>query len=264
VEAYGRGKELLLRTAKLNIARGGVPVFWREAPEPYAAALVFRVGRADEALAAAGITHLVEHLALPAQAMRPELDWNGWVGAVESGFWVSGEQTDALAFLQDVAARVGDLPFDRLEIEKNILRAEAANAPRGPVEVLAGIRFGAHGLGIVNWEEYGLYRLDERSVADWARRYFGAGNAAVWMTSAPPRDFRLDLPDGPRMPPPASRPLDLPLPAFAKVGAGGVGISFLASRSWPLGAARAAPRRTPSQHDAAVRARHRLPGGRLE
>jgi zinc protease len=198
------------------------------------------VGRLDENLASAGVTHLVEHLALPAQTARPELEWNGWVGALESGFWASGDEAAVLAFVTDTVARLADLPLDRLEAETRILRAEAAGFVPGPVETLAAMRFGAQGIGITSWEEYGLYRLDAEEVAEWARRYFTAGNAALAITGPPQADFRLDLPSGSRLAAPEPRPLDLPLPAFLKSGSGGVAISFLAERSWSLAAARAA------------------------
>lgn len=217
-----------------------MPIFWTDAPPPFAATLVFRVGRLDESLSSAGIAHLVEHLALPAQAVRPELDWNGWVGPLESGFWASGNEADVIAFLGDIAARLKNLPLERIEAEKRILRAEAANFAPGPVEALASMRFGAQGIGITNWEEFGLYRLDGDAVADWARRHFTAGNAAVSMTGPPPQEFRLDLPTGTRVPPPEPHPLDLSLPTFLKAGRGIVAISFLAERSWPLAAARGA------------------------
>lgn len=43
----------------------GVPTFWTDGPGRFSAGLVFRVGRVDETLVTSGITHLVEHLALP-------------------------------------------------------------------------------------------------------------------------------------------------------------------------------------------------------
>jgi hypothetical protein len=42
----------------------GVPAWWAPADGPVTATLMFRTGHADETLANAGITHLVEHLAL--------------------------------------------------------------------------------------------------------------------------------------------------------------------------------------------------------
>src|ERR1700745_2959007 len=44
----------------------GVPLFWADAPGRGAAGLLFRVGRADESLAGAGVTHLVQELVLRA------------------------------------------------------------------------------------------------------------------------------------------------------------------------------------------------------
>src|SRR5260370_38486146 len=59
---------------------GGVPLYTVEAPGPRRAVLAFRVGRADETLAWAGLTHLVDYLALVSFKEQPY----GYVGQVEA------------------------------------------------------------------------------------------------------------------------------------------------------------------------------------
>jgi hypothetical protein len=43
----------------------GVPLYRAEAPPPFVVGVIFRVGRSDEELAHAGVSHIVEHLAIP-------------------------------------------------------------------------------------------------------------------------------------------------------------------------------------------------------
>jgi hypothetical protein len=212
----------------------GIPVFWADSPGPYVGSLLFRVGRIDERLHTSGITHLVEHLALPAAAPTPGLDWNGWVTLTMTGFWAAGEKDDVSRFLSDVANRLQNLPLERLETEKGILRAEEASAGRSVPAVLAGLRFGAVGIALIDWLELGLRRLDAESVSAWARERFTTGNAALWFSGAPPTDLSLSLPDGPRIPPPRYEPPPDDLPAYVRWGRGGAALSLFAPRSYPL------------------------------
>ena len=213
----------------------GVPVFWADSPGPYTGGMLFRVGRIDERLHTSGITHVVEHLALPAATPTPGLDWNGWVGLTSTGFWASGEEDDVVRFLTDVVQRLQQLPLERLETEKGILRAEEASNGRGVVQVLAGMRFGAVGIGLLDWLELGLRRLDADSVSAWANERFTTGNAALWFSGPPPTNLSLALPSGPRLPPPRYEPPPEHLPAYARWGRGGIALSLFAPRSFALG-----------------------------
>jgi hypothetical protein len=103
---------------------GGIPIFWAESELPFLAALVFRVGRADERLARAGITHLVEHLALPAQRLAG-VEFNGQVGATTTLFWATGERDAVLRWLEATSSALAKLPLGRLEAERSILLTEA-------------------------------------------------------------------------------------------------------------------------------------------
>lgn len=212
-------------------------MFWADSPGPYVGSLLFRVGRIDERLYTSGITHLVEHLALPAAAPSPGLDWNGWVTLTLTGFWAAGERDDVSRFLSDVTDRLQNLPLERLETEKGILRAEEASGGRSVPAVLAGLRFGAVGIALIDWLELGLRRLDAESVSAWTRERFTAGNAALWFSGPPPADLNLSLPHGPRIPPPRYEPPADDLPAYARWGRGGAALSLFAPRSYALGLA---------------------------
>src|SRR6476660_1410871 len=113
----------------------GVRVLWKQAPPPLMAALVFRVGRSDETLATAGITHLVEHLAFSklGQLRHPH---NGMVDNVRTVLHASGSEDEVVAFVGNVTRALSGLPTDRLEAEARVLRTEAAGRSGGFSEEL--------------------------------------------------------------------------------------------------------------------------------
>lgn len=91
------------------------------APGPVTAGLFFRVGVADETLATAGITHLVEHLALHRHGVS-DLHYNGATAATYTLFHVTGTPDEVVTYLNGVCAALRDLPVERLETERDILR----------------------------------------------------------------------------------------------------------------------------------------------
>ena len=170
-------------------AADGVPVLWCEAPGPFAGALTFRVGRADEDAHTAGISHLVEHLALFALGRR-RFAVNGSVDATRTTFWATGSQEEVEGFLTDVANALGDLPLERLDAEQRVLLTEAESSPGGgPAASLLGARYGASRFGLLEIRELGLHRLGAEDVRAWARERFTAGNAVVWLTGPPSERF---------------------------------------------------------------------------
>jgi zinc protease len=218
----------------------GIPVFWAPAPGAFRAALMFRVGMADETVPTRGITHLVEHLALFASSSRP-FEANGFVDAERCVFHAVGERDDVLGWLTRCAAALADLPLDRLATERRILQAEARGGAGPPVQSrLLTMRLGAQSFGIANTDEFGLRWLDADEVAGWARARFGRGNAALWMTAQPPDSLELPLLDGPRWPPPPVEPLAEPSRRrYVADGTGGVAVAGLGERSTALNAASA-------------------------
>ena len=197
----------------------GVPTFWSEAPGPPRAALVFRVGTADEQLAHRGLTHLIEHLAMPPHG-RQHFECNATVEETRTIFWASGRDHEVSSFLSETSARLSTLPLDRLDAERGILRAEEESRGPSAFRILQIEYFGAQGYGL---EAYPQFRIADASPDDlttWAARHFTAGNAALWLTGAPPPGLHLDLPAGDRVPPPRPEPLPA-LPAVRYWGSGG-------------------------------------------
>ena len=224
----------------------GVPTFVPGKPGSGSlrACLMFRVGRADETLATAGITHLVEHLAL-SRVGRQTYEWNGMVDATYTAFVVAGTPAEVVSHLGLVCASLSDLPLDRLEAERRVLTTEERRHSSTPLSFDLFMRYGAQGFGLLDMVELGLRRLDADDVATWAARHFTRGNAALWLSGRVPRGLRLDLPAG--EPPPAPRaevvfpglpacvPADLrgaTLSVEAEAGSGtSVGMRILADRA---------------------------------
>jgi hypothetical protein len=227
-------KQQEARRGELN----GVPVFWADAGDPFAAALVFRVGRADETLPTGGVTHLVEHLALSAVG-HTSFAYDAFVEPARTVFFAEGSEEEVSGFLRAVSSALANLPLERLETERRILKTEVASFQPGPIEGLMALRFGPVGYGLVGYDQFGLNRLQAREVQDWAHDRFTAGSAALWTTRPPPAGLRLGLPSGPLAPPPTPEPIaNLRLPAYFAQGSGGVAVSLLAPRSPAAGAAR--------------------------
>ncbi|SNS69989.1 Predicted Zn-dependent peptidase [Asanoa hainanensis] len=169
---------------------------------PVAAGLAFRVGRADETLATAGITHLLEHLALHGVGLG-DYHHNGATGSVVTHFHLRGSEDDVVKHLMAVCDALADLPLDRLETEKDILRTEAATRKTGANESMPLWRYGAQGHGLVSFEEFGLPRLTADEVREWAATWFTRQNAVLWVTADQvPAGLRLNLPEGTRRPVP--------------------------------------------------------------
>ncbi|MFE9457329.1 hypothetical protein [Streptomyces californicus] len=119
---------------------------------PVVAGLFFRVGAADETLATAGLTHLVEHLALHRHGVS-DLHYNGSTAATHTHFVVSGTAEEVVAYLNGVCASLRDLPVERLATEREILRTEQAGRGRGPNHQLPLWRYGARGYGLASYPE---------------------------------------------------------------------------------------------------------------
>jgi zinc protease len=216
----------------------GVPLFWAEAPAPFAANIVFRTGRADETLPTAGITHLIEHLAFPAREF-PGIDMNGTVNGTETMFWAAGPRERALEAFDEILGRLGRITIERLENERRILQIEAASFSGSPVTASAAFRFGPVGHGLSAYEELGLYVVDQDAVEEWWRQRFTAENAVIWMTGKPPSKLEIPLLRGERKPMPELTPArDVELPAHNTSGpSGGVAGALLAERSFSVSTA---------------------------
>ncbi|WP_405489787.1 M16 family metallopeptidase [Streptomyces sp. NBC_00096] len=224
----------------------GIPALLSPRPGLISAGLLFRVGRADETLATSGITHLVEHLALhrhgsgaPHHAHSPGTSTatpTPVSTAAFTHFQVTGTPADVVEYLNGVCASLRDLPLDRLETEKEILRTEeAANGPGradGPARRATLWRYGSRSYGLTGYAETGLAQLTAEQVRDWARTRFTAGNAVLWITAGTlPEGLDLTLPSGDRHPAPAATSALPALPAHFPGGDGSVVLTSVLPRS---------------------------------
>jgi hypothetical protein len=209
----------------------GVPVLWAPGEGELRAGLVFRVGRVDETLARAGITHLVEHLVLyPVE--KPDLHYNGATSPLTTTFFVHGGPDEICDFFALVCRSLRELPTDRLATEVAVLRTEAAGRQRGVTEPLLAWRYGPVGYGLPAFPEYGLGDLTAEDLSVWVRRSFTAGNAAMWILGGPPPPgVRLDLPDGSRLPPPLAHDALPRTPAYFPFDIDGVALNAVVPRS---------------------------------
>lgn len=182
----------------------GVPVLWAPGHGQMAAALIFRVGRADETLATAGITHLVEHLALHGQAGQSL--HNGQTGDRLTQFVVNGDEDEVVSYLNGVCVALQNLPIERLETEKSILKTEAQGRGSNSDEFQRRARFGGTGSGIAGFIEFGLDELDAGAVRAWSAEWFTRDNAVLWiMSDHLPPGLELSLPAGRYHPIPEER-----------------------------------------------------------
>ncbi|MGH3220831.1 MAG: hypothetical protein ACRDPY_19400 [Streptosporangiaceae bacterium] len=211
----------------------GVPVLRADAPSGrHAAALVFRVGRFDETLPGAGVTHMVEHLTLAGKHEAP-YSFNASVsGRFTTFIMESGDPSHIRDFVASVCHGLTAYQGADLDRERRVLRTEAASrGGAGGLGTCLGERYGATGPGLANYQEFGLYHLGWADVQAWRNRWFTAGNAALWIAGLPPDGLRLSLPYGPAPRPAALRPLGHRLPGFVVAGRGGIGMSLTGPRS---------------------------------
>ena len=218
-----------------RVAVDGVPVFVVDGPSPARCALMFRVGRVDESLPQAGITHLVEHLALFGIG-DVDHPYNGCVEGLRTVFAAEGTEQECLDFLRSVTRSLGELSSSRVAREREVLAAEAAGRHTGLFEELVSYRFGPRGFGLVAYPEHGLRWLDPTTVNWWQAQAFQAGNAAVWISGVDPARVVLELERGTRLPSPPVEPIENDLPAWLPSTTAGVGFSLVAPRSAALSA----------------------------
>jgi predicted Zn-dependent peptidase len=210
----------------------GVPCFWADPGEDQdTLGLLFRVGLSDERLPHAGITHLVEHLALNTLDPAPYA-WNGFVDLTHCGFLATGKPEELVRFAAQVCRALGDLPTDRLDRERQVLRTEAASRWKGPFAQLLHYRFGAARHGLVIMPEWGLWTATMEEAQRWSRDRFTRQNASVWYVGRLPSDLQLPLPDGVRRPPVEPAPISpLPLPSAIGVEQGSLALGGICRRS---------------------------------
>jgi hypothetical protein len=215
----------------VDISVDGVPAIWLPRDSVSQAGLVFRVGRADEALARSGITHLLDHLVLGELAGDDD-HANGQVGPVTTTFVKQGGPDEIADFIHGVCANLHTTPTGRIAVEKSVLRAEAQSRVAGVFRPLARWRYGPSGFGLSGYDEFGLEGLSADDVEAWSRRWFTRGNVVLWFVgAAPSAGLRLALPDGVRMPPPIASSAVPRLPAYFTGPLHGVALDAVVPRS---------------------------------
>ena len=214
----------------------GVRAVWADVPGPLRAGLVVRVGTADETLPVAGVSHLLEHLALFGTG-RPGDHSNGYTDHTATVYHCTGDVDLVRTFLADVTRQLADPPVHRLPDEVGVLRAEAAGRRRSAEDTLLTWRHGAAGFGLAAQEQLGLERLDGDAVRAWSARYATRGNSVLWFSGPPPAGLTIGLPDGGSVEPPDPTASVLPqLPAWFRADdAGGVALYSVLDRAWANG-----------------------------
>jgi zinc protease len=191
----------------------GVPAYVTDTPGPAFGLLQFRVGRADEPLTHAGVTHLVEHLAFHRLHHLP-YEHNGVTEPTMTRFFAEGEPDEVLTFLRTVVAALAEPPLERVGREASILAEEAADRNTEALDLLLRSRHGARPHGRVAFPEFGLAWLDAAAVDAWRAARFTRANASLAFGNLRPSTLGLDaLPAGDRVALPPCDPVDEPTPA---------------------------------------------------
>lgn len=209
----------------------GVDAFWTDSGrERLSASLIFRVGAADETLATAGSSHLIEHLLLhgpPSGAVE--------VNGSTSGLLVSldavGSPEAVADHLRRVCARVAHFPLGEVDHERRVLAAERAGRPTGATSRALTIRYGATGPGLLAWSDFAVESLAVDHLQRWLSAHFTAGNAALALDGPPPAGLTLPLPPGPRRPTTRPTPRTLPIPVAHEVLGDALLVTGLVPRS---------------------------------
>lgn len=208
----------------------GVPTIWGDLPGPFHAHLVFGVGQAHETLPLHGVTHLVEHLVLSGSSEAPH-SYNGATGTILTSFIAAGDLDRVSDHLRAVAANLADLPTERLEHERQVLRAEAAQRSGSPADALSLWRWGPVGFGLTAYEEMALRWAQPWQVREWSSR-FARDNAVLWLSKAPPAGLRLPLrPAAAPVTPPPLLSASAPVPGVFPLEQRGVSFSVVAPRT---------------------------------
>lgn len=214
----------------------GVPTVWADVGGPLRVSLGFRCGIANETMPRRGITHLVEHLALFGMHDRP-YRLNGAVDLTRTSFYATGDDDEMTEFLASVCTALGALPSDRVEVERNILRAEADGRGTTYRDTLLYWRYGAQAHGLAPVEELGLRWLDATAVQWWAGQRFTRQNAVLVLSGPPPAGLWLPLADGDAHPAVEPEVVEPIVPGWATANGCGVAMSAVVPSSPAAGLA---------------------------
>jgi len=190
----------------------GVPVLITEAPGLLRASLVFRAGASMATFRDQQVPHLVEHLVL-SEVTRGAHEINGSVTGQTLCFDVVGTPSEVARFLEEVCARIRDLPAHRLEHEARIVTIEASSCVHPALGSMAVSRYGMRGPGLVGVGGVPASETSFARIETFVRRFLVRGNAVLSLTGPLPEGLRLDLREGPPAedPRPAAPIWELPM-----------------------------------------------------
>lgn len=207
-----------------------VPAIWANVPGPFRACLLFRTGRVDETLTSAGITHLIEHLAI-SSVNDGALPHNGFVNGPMTGFITMGQPQTVVDFLTAICNFLSTLKSDRLENEKQVLAAESAGRPYDFRSNLLTKRYGAAGYGLLGLPELGLRKANLEQLREYSAQKFTRENAVLWLSGPPPAGLRFNLPSGSKQPVPGLAPTHNTVPGwFVEDASGGIASGSIVPR----------------------------------
>ncbi len=184
----------------LEVEIDGVPVFWAPGDSrELTGGIVVRVGLSDEPFVRRGFTHLIEHLAL--STLNVDYDYNGFVDSTTTNFVARGSADDVLHFVESTFAALARLPYDRLDVERKVLLAEAERNGASSAATALALLYGANGVGAVALPEMGLWQATPTALDSWRAEWFTRQNMVLWFAGPEPqRPSLADVPSGQRRP----------------------------------------------------------------
>jgi zinc protease len=182
----------------------GVRTVWSAIPGPLRAGLVVRLGAADETFLTAGISHLLEHLALFGLG-RPGDHSNGYVDQTRMVFLAEGDEDEIQHFLDSLTRQLAEPPLHRLEDERGVLKAERARQRPALQDSQDLWRYGTRSYGLMGTEQFGVDLVSPNQLQEWSARFANRSNSVLWLSGPPPAGLSLHLPAGTAQPPPDPR-----------------------------------------------------------
>lgn len=159
------------------------------------------VGTCDEPVLLAGISHLVEHLAV--RGALPVVTWHNavtsdWATSFEVTSATTQDALDVLVRVTESIAALVDASDADVERERRVLASEDRLRYHEQVPSIHTVRFGPTGPGRSGAGAAPTHSLTAMEVRDWVRRWYVAENAIVTVTggTAPATRLSVALPAG--------------------------------------------------------------------
>ncbi|MDQ7878534.1 insulinase family protein [Microbacterium sp. QXD-8] len=167
-----------------------------DAPTQFAAALVFGVGRRDEAPRIAGVAHLVEHVVM-SRVRRVGAFTNAMTTDNAIVFFAQGEQSQVCDFLGQIAQALRGLDavtVEEVEAQRRIIAAELGELDEYPGRGHLLDRFGSRGLGLIDLGSPAHRSHTREMILEFAGTWLHSQNATLTASAPLPKGFDLALP----------------------------------------------------------------------